>query len=192
VFWKAGGVTAGKLPVFFGQISAYGDGLSLYTALVLNLTVSNPPMATHLFDDTLINWQTLDGFAHLAYYILNIDEANTTIDVLFKFTAQQQIVLHRHKALNHTFVIQGEHRLYRPDGTLKEVRGLGSYTVSPPSNDPHREGGGTTDTVVFFSIRGSTGVLYEILDDDQQTVASLSMADFISLYQNQPALGTAL
>ena len=143
-------------------------------------------MANHTFDNALIPWQTLAGFDHLHYYILNIDQANTVIDVLFKFAAQQQIVLHRHKALNHTLVIQGEHRLYRPEGTLKEVRAVGSYTVSPPSDEPHREGGGDVDAMVFFSIRGS-GVLYDILDDDLNTVATLGFADFIGLYQQQGA-----
>ena len=31
-------------------------------------------------------------------------------------------MLHRHKAHNNTFVVQGEHRLYKPDGSLKEAR----------------------------------------------------------------------
>jgi len=107
--------------------------------------------------------------------------------VLFKFSAREQIVLHRHKALNHTFVIQGEHRLYWADGTLKEARPVGSYTVSPASDDPHREGGGDVDAIVFFSIRGSAGVLYEILDDNLDIVTTLGMQDFVALYQNQTA-----
>ena len=142
-------------------------------------------MISHLFDDTHIRWQTLEGFEHLSYFILNMDEANAIIDVLFKFSAQQQIVLHRHKALNHTFVIQGEHRLYKTDGTLKECRAVGSYTCSPASDEPHREGGGDTDAIVFFSIRSQAGVLYEILDDDLQTIATLTTQDFADLYQKQ-------
>jgi quercetin dioxygenase-like cupin family protein len=142
-------------------------------------------MTNHLFDAPSICWQTLDGFAHLSYCILNIDEEHHIINVLFKFSAQQQIVLHRHKALNHTFVIQGEHRLYKADGTLKECRTAGSYTCSPANDEPHREGGGDSDTVVFFSIRSLAGVLYEILDDDLNTVATLSTEDFANLYQLQ-------
>lgn len=143
-------------------------------------------MTDHLFDDSRIKWQVLDGFDHLQYSILDIDEPGKIIDVLFKFAARQQIVLHRHKVLNKTFVVQGEHRLYHADGKLKEIRATGSYTVSPPSDEPHREGGGEEDVIVLFSIRGSDGVLYEILDDELNTVAELSMRDFLSLYQNQP------
>jgi len=142
-------------------------------------------MANYLFDDANINWQTLEGFEHLHYSILDIDEQNKIVDVLFKFAAQQQIVLHRHKALNKTFVIQGEHRLYEADGRLKEVRAVGSYTSSQPSDEPHREGGGDLDVIVFFSIRGGEGAFYEILDDDLNIIVTLGMQDFIGLYKAQ-------
>ncbi len=142
-------------------------------------------MTQYLFDDQHIAWQTLDGFDHLHFFIFGIDEAGKIIDVLFKFAAGQQIVLHRHMALNHTFVIQGEHRLYHADGTLKEIRPVGSYTISPASEIPHREGGGEIDVVVLFSIRSGDGLLYEILDDEGKVVAGLMMADFIALYRAQ-------
>ncbi|WP_415878818.1 cupin domain-containing protein [Methylomonas sp. TEB] len=141
-------------------------------------------MNTYLFDDRRIDWQTLEGFEHLRYFILNIDTDANIVDVLFKFAAGQQIVLHRHKAPNHIFVIQGEHRIYQADGTLKEIRPVGSYTVSPASEVPHREGGGDIDVILLFSIR-STGVLYDILDNDANVIGSLAMSDFVALHQAQ-------
>ncbi|WP_020482581.1 cupin domain-containing protein [Methylomonas sp. MK1] len=141
-------------------------------------------MNTYLFDDRRIDWQTLEGFEHLRYFILNIDADANIADVLFKFAADQQIVLHRHKAPNHIFVIQGEHRIYHADGTLKEIRPVGSYTLSPASDVPHREGGGDIDVILLFSIRG-TGVLYDILDDDANVIGSLAMSDFVALHQAQ-------
>lgn len=140
-------------------------------------------MANYLFDDTNINWQTLESFEHLHYSILDIDEQLNIVDVLFKFAAHQQIVLHRHKALNKTFVIQGEHRLYEADGRLKEVRAVGSYTSSLPSEEPHREGGSDVDVIVFFSIRGGEGAFYEILDDNWHVIITLGMQDLIDLYK---------
>lgn len=140
-------------------------------------------MQLHNFDDRHIRWSTLEGIPHLAYSILGIDEDKHIIDVLFKFAARQQIVLHRHMAPNHMLVIQGEHRLYEPDGSIKEIRPAGTYTVSPASPDPHREGGGDSDAIVMFSIRGDDGVLYEILDDDLNCIGTLGMGDFVSLYQ---------
>lgn len=142
-------------------------------------------MSDHFFDDSNIHWQTLTGFDHLWFSVLDIDDANRTIDVLFKFAANQKIVLHRHCALNKTFVIQGEHRLYHADGKIKEIRAVGSYTSSQPSNQPHREGGGAIDAVVFFSIRGD-GVLYEILDDNLETIGELNWQSFVELQAAQP------
>lgn len=137
-------------------------------------------MPTHAFDDSNIRWNRLGDFDHLHYSILDIDEKNQVADVLFKFAANEKIVLHRHLAHNNTFVIQGEHRLYKPDGTLKEVRPVGSMTSSPPSDEPHREGGGDQDVVIAFSIRGS-GVLYELLDDEMKLIGTISMQDLIDL-----------
>ena len=71
--------------------------------------------------------------------------------MLFKFAANKKIVLPRHMVHNNTFVVQGEQRLYEPDGTLKRVRPTGMY--SPPRRAfVPREGGGLGQNVVMFSI----------------------------------------
>ena len=137
-------------------------------------------MPTHAFDDRNIKWNRLGDYLHLHYSILDVDEKNGIADVLFKFAANEKIVLHRHLAHNNTFVVQGEHRLYKPDGTLKEIRPVGSMTSSPPSDEPHREGGGDQDVIIAFSIRGN-GVLYQLLDEDMNQIGSISMQDLIAL-----------
>ena len=142
-------------------------------------------MSNSQFDDKTLLWQTLGSFEHFQYSILDIDENHNTIDVIFKFAAHQQIVLHRHKALNKMLVIQGEHRLYTTDGQLKEIRPTGRYTSSPASEEPHREGGGNIDAIVLFSIRSEDELLYEILDDDLQIIATLTKTDLANLYQAQ-------
>jgi hypothetical protein len=139
-------------------------------------------MAKHTFDDCNIRWNKLGDFEHLRYSILDVDMENKVADVLFKFSANEQIVLHRHLAHNNTLVIQGEHRLYEPDGSLKEVRPVGSMTSSPPSDDPHREGGGDQDVIIAFNIRGSDGVLYELLDDDMDVIGTITMQDLVALH----------
>lgn len=139
-------------------------------------------MTTHTFDDSHIRWNRLGDFQHLHYSILDVDEKNGIADVLFKFAANQKIVLHRHLAHNNTFVVQGEHRLYKPDGSIKEIRHVGSMTSSPPSNEPHQEGGGDQDVIIAFSIRG-TGVLYELLDDEMNLIGTISMQDLIDLHK---------
>jgi len=143
-------------------------------------------MTTFAFDDRNINWQRLGDFQHLHFHIMDIDEKNKIADVLFKFAANEKILLHRHLAHNNTFVIQGEHRLYHPNGEIKEIRPVGSMTSSPPNPDPHREGGGDQDVIIAFSIRGD-GVLYELLDDDQNIIGTIGMQDLVGLFKTSRA-----
>ena len=142
-------------------------------------------MTPYKFNDSNIQWQPFGDFDHFVYSILNIDEKNLIFDVLFKLEANKQIFLHRHKALNTTFVVQGEHRLYEPNGKIKEIRAVGSYTVSPVSEEPHREEGGDEGAIVLFSIRESDGILYEILDDEANFIGTVSMRDLIDLQNKE-------
>ncbi len=142
-------------------------------------------MPTH-FDANTIPWQPFGDFPHFAFSILQVDMQQRIADVLFRFDANQQIVLHRHKALNHTFVVQGEHRLYEMDGRLREVRPTGSHTVSPANETPHREGGGATDAIVLFSMRPQPGeILYEILDDAGQPIAEITLETLQAIFEVQ-------
>jgi len=140
-------------------------------------------MSNYLFNDENIAWQQLGEFENFRYSILNIDKDNKVVDVIFKFEPHNPIVLHRHRALNHIFVIHGEHRLYHADGEIKAIRPAGSYTISQPDPVPHRECGGDEGAIALFSIRGTEGVMYEILDDEENTIAALGMQDFIGLYE---------
>ncbi len=145
-------------------------------------------MTTYNFDERNIRWHPFGDFDYFVYSILHLDEENLIADVLFKFEANQQIFLHKHKSLNTTFVVQGEHRLYEPNGKIKEIRAVGSYTLSPASDEAHREGGGDEGVIVLFSIRGSNGVLYEILDDDENLVGTVTMQDLVNLYSEQTTI----
>jgi len=139
---------------------------------------------SYAFDDRNIRWYKLGDFEHFVLTVLDVDVSQKLVDFMLKFPPNQQIFLHRHLALTNTLVIQGEHRLYEPNGALKEVRPVGSYTSSPPG-DPHREGAGDEGGVVFYSVRGKDGVLFEVLDDDLKVVGTLSMGDFLGLFKEQ-------
>lgn len=138
-------------------------------------------MLPYQFDDSNIHWHKLGDFEQFQYAILDIDIRHSIVDWLIKLEAHKPIVLHRHVALNKTLVIQGEHIIYEAGGEIKEVRPVGSYTSSLPGSEPHRESGGDGGAVVFFSIRGSDGIFYEILDDQQNLLTTLGMQDFIAL-----------
>lgn len=144
------------------------------------------------FDPASIRWQAFGDFPHFVYAIQHVDMEQRIADVLFKFAAGRQIVLHRHKALNHTFVVAGEHRLYEMDGTLREVRPTGSYTISAASETPHREGGGAEDVVILFSMRPKPGeILYEVLDDTGQPIAEITLETLAALFQEARATAEA-
>jgi 2,4'-dihydroxyacetophenone dioxygenase len=114
-----------------------------------------------------------------------VDEANKIVDVLFKFAANKQIVLHRHKADYRTLVIQGELRIYRANGDIKEIRPVGSYVFTAAGGEPHREGGGDHDVIVYFSNRNIDGVIYEILADDLTPILTLDIPEFKAFLEAQ-------
>jgi hypothetical protein len=64
----------------------------------------------------------------------------------------------------------------------RQYRG-GRGTVPP--GEPHREGAGDEGGVVFYSVRGKEGTLFEFLDDDLHVVGTLSMQDYINVFKAQ-------
>jgi len=147
---------------------------------------------SYVFDDRNIRWYKLGEFGehfmpfdkHFVLAVLDVDVSQKLVDFILKFPPNQRIFLHRHLALTNTLVVQGEHRLYEPNGALKEVRPVGSYTSSPPG-DPHREGAGDEGGVVFYSVRGKEGTLFEVLDDELHVVGTLSLQDYINAFKAQ-------
>jgi len=148
-------------------------------------------MPDQKFDERNIRWFTLEGIPNLAYHICEVDEALRTVDILFKFAANGKIPLHRHKASYRTLVLQGELRIYRANGDLKEIRPIGSYVSAASDGEPHTEGGGDIDVIAFFSNRNVTGPVYEILDDDLNVVATFGLAEFKALLDAQQTSAAA-
>ena len=137
--------------------------------------------ATYNFDDRNIRWQSLGDFKHFVFAVLDVDAEKRIVDFVVKFDPNQRIFLHRHKAHTNTMVLQGEHRFYEPDGKLKEVRRVGTYTSTPPG-EPHSEGGGSEGCIVFYSIRPEGNAIFEILDDEQKLIGTLDLPDFVNLF----------
>ncbi len=142
--------------------------------------------STSRFDDRNIPWKRLDGIEHLAYHIFCVDEEKAIVDAAFKFAANKKIFLHKHYAEYATLVMQGELRIYSPDGQVKEVRHTGSYVLTEPGAAiTHREGGGDIDAIVFFSVRGTHGAFYDILDDSLRPIERVGFEDFKALFAAQ-------
>lgn len=139
------------------------------------------------FDQSNIKWNTLDGIENLWYHIIRVDPSAKIVDIVLKFAANKKVVLHRHHADYSTFIIQGELRLYDKDGVLKEIRPTGSYVQKKAGGPPHDEGGGDVDCIALFSNWGTDGVIYEILDPELKTAATLGFKDFKALFEAQAA-----
>jgi hypothetical protein len=144
------------------------------------------------FDDSNITWYTLDWLEHVSFYVYAADESSGIVDVIFKFAPNKQAMLHKHHAPYATLVLQGELRFHRPNGELKEIRPTGSYVVGVANGEPHTEGAGDQEAIVFFSNRNVTGDLYEFLDKDMNQVQMLGIAQFKAQLDEQLASGAAL
>ncbi len=147
------------------------------------------------FDDRNINWLPLGDIEPLLEgvdaWFYDVDDKQGAVDALLRFPAHARIVLHRHLAPYRTLVLQGELRLYDGDDNLTEVRPVGSYVYSDGNGEPHSEGGGDQDVVVFFSNRNirADGAVYELLDADLNTIKYLGMADFKAIQAMQTSGG---
>ncbi|MCJ2052850.1 regulator [Methylobacterium sp. J-070] len=147
-------------------------------------------MQNYAFDEDNITWRTLDWLPHIAFFVYKVDEENRIVDVVFKFAANRKVMLHRHKCPYVTLVMQGELRFYRENGEMKEVRPTGSYVSGAANGEPHMEGGGDEDAIVFFSNRNIEDALYEFLDDSGNPVQVLGIGDFKAQLADQVSSGT--
>ena len=145
-------------------------------------------MSKYAFDDRNIIWRKLEGFDQISYHIYEVDEKNGTADFLIKFVPNEKIMPHRHKASYRTFVVQGELRIFRPNGDLKEVRSTGSYVISGANGEPHTESAGDEEAIVLFSNRNvENGEIYEFLDENGNIAVALGIADLKALFDAQKA-----
>ena len=141
----------------------------------------------NIFDESKIEWSRLPDIDHVWLSILDVDETAKVIDVLFKFSANEKIVLHRHVAAFKTFVVQGEHRIYNPEGELTEIRPVGTYKAGLANMEPHQEGGGDEDVIILFSLRPyNNGPIYEVLDDKQEILSTMTFDDLKDMYASSP------
>ena len=140
--------------------------------------------SSYRFDDRNIRWRALGDFKHFEVFIFSVDENKNIADFIVKFEPNQKIFLHRHLALTNTFVVDGEHIIYEPNGITRELRPVGRFTSSQPG-DAHREGGGVNGCVLQYSVRGESDALFDVLDDDLKVIATLRTGDFKAAFDAQ-------
>jgi hypothetical protein len=140
-----------------------------------------------MFDDRNTFWFPFPGFAGFEVAINRLDPEQGLADFLVKFEPNSPIQLHRHMAETSTFVLQGEHRLFEPDGTLQDVRPVGSYTLTPLGAPPHREGAGDETCIVHYYIRADQDLIFEFLNDDLSLLAPLTISTTVGIWEQAKA-----
>ncbi len=131
------------------------------------MTISIP---NDLYDD-VIAWGAFAGLENLEVSISEIDEEREILDAIVRFSPNEMVGMHKHCAQTNMFVIQGELRIYEPDGELREVRPAGNY-YRGRRDDVHTEGGGEEGAVVLYSVRGhGENDLFELMDENQNVQA---------------------
>lgn len=141
--------------------------------------------AVQLFDDKNIVWRPLEGMDGFVASILHVDRQTNTVDFLIKFEPNTQVLYHRHLAPTYTFVIEGDHVIYETDGSVRESRPIGQYSVAEVTGDIHSEGGGKDGCILLYSVRGESDELFEMLDDSFNPTVKLRVSDFQSLLDLQ-------
>lgn len=167
------------------DITRRGGLAAIGTDVAAGALAASTSRAAAAFDQTNVKWNALEGIDHAWYHVLNVDRDLQVVDLLFKFAANERVVLHRHQADYSTFIIQGELRLYDADGVLTEIRPTASFVQKKAGGPPHMEGGGDVDCIAWFSNKAAGGVIYEILGANGEILASLGLSEFEALMRAQ-------
>ena len=137
--------------------------------------------------DHQIQWQPFAGIENLELALCDVDEDRRVVDLLVRFAPNQTVTMHNHLAQTNMFIIQGELRMYEPDGRVREARPAGRY-YRGRTNDAHSEGGGPDGAVVLYSMRvDDRDEVLQILDDDESVVATITMSDVRDAWAAQQA-----
>lgn len=148
-------------------------------------------MSQSSFDPTRYKWREVIEGPSTAYKvrhdytILGYDLDAGTLDMVVRWSGDGgHCPIHRHTATTTVLVLEGEQHLWdiAPDGSRGEprVRRAGDYALTRAEALPHLERGGDDGGLVFFGCHSTDGLLYEILDDDNNVVANVTMESLLA------------
>ena len=144
-----------------------------------SLTRANQNLSSGFrFDTSNIEWKKFvtDG---TWYKLLHVDVPGRTADMVVKFEPGARCLYHRHAATTITFVLEGELHVMEqtPEGEKTRVKHAGDFSAGA-KGEIHIEGGGEDGTVVYFSMRGDTDQIYDLLNTDFSLRKAISIQDF--------------
>ena len=147
-------------------------------------------MAQSSFDPSRHKWREVKGEPGTSYKIrhdytiLGYDFGSGTLDMVVRWAGDGgHCPIHRHISTTTILVLEGEQHLWdlHPDGTQGEhrVRLAGDYALTTGDKYPHLERGGSEGGMAFFANHSSDGRLYEILDEDLNVLADVTMEGLV-------------
>ena len=130
------------------------------------------------FDTRDVDWKKFITNG-CCYKLLAVDEAKQTADMIVKFEAGARCIYHRHVAPATSLVLEGDlHVIAKTDDgeTLRSVKPAGMFTTGV-EDDVHVEAGGENGVIVYFSLRGSSNHVYDLLDTDLNLKRAITLQD---------------
>lgn len=100
--------------------------------------------------------------------------------MIVKFEPGARCMYHRHIAPTTSLVLEGELHIVDQTSTgetLRVVKPAGTYT-SGVEDDMHVEWGGEQGVIVYFSMRGSSDHIHDLLDSKLNLKRAITIRDF--------------
>lgn len=104
------------------------------------------------------------------------------IDLLVRWAPNAYCHYHRHLGATKVAVIEGEQHIIEERGleTVHKIRKAG-FRGQVPDGEVHEERAGPNGLVMLFSIHApANGVAFEVLDENDQVIASPTVEDFVA------------
>jgi len=131
------------------------------------------------FDTRDVDWK--DFITAGCYYkLLDVNVGARTADMIVKFDPGARCMYHRHVAPCTSLVLEGELHIIDQTSSgekLRVIKPAGTFT-SGVEDDLHVEGGGENGVIVYFSMRGSSDRIYDLLDSNLNLKRAITIHDF--------------
>ena len=131
------------------------------------------------FDTRDVDWK--DFITTGCYYkLLDVNVGARTADMIVKFDPGVRCMYHRHVAPCTSLVLEGELHIIDQTSTgekLRVIKPAGTFT-SGVEDDLHVEGAGKHGVIVYFSMRGSSDHIYDLLDSNLNLKRAIPIQDF--------------
>jgi hypothetical protein len=118
------------------------------------------------------------------FAVLGCQQDIGRLDLLIRWAPNSYCHFHRHIGATTTLVLEGEHHVIDLDENGQEVahdvRPAGDYRISP-GGDLHMERGGPDGSLVLFAMFEPSGRMFEILDDDRNLIAPVTIDSLLAL-----------